>query len=141
MIKVHNDKLLTVEGTLPGKWTATEPITGDAVGLVSWAADSTKAVTWAPQGWYRDFAEVWDSKLSSEAAGKKAVTNKHGNRFALYLMQTSQRFSYDQAGYEKYARICAIAGLKMIISGYSSYSDKCPSSNWQQVHPDTEWFR
>lgn len=114
----YNDKLFAVEGTLPGKWTATEPITGDAVGSVSWADGSTKAATWAPQSWHRNYAEVWDSKVSSLAAGKRAVTNKHGKRFALYLMQGAQRFSYNEAGYEHYSSICASAGLKMIISGY-----------------------
>lgn len=74
------------------------------------------------------YAEVWDSKMSPHAAGKQAVTNKHGKRFALYLMQVSQQFSYDEAGYEQYSRICANAGLKMIISGSGSYSDKCPPS-------------
>ena len=120
---------LLKEGTLPGKWTAVDPESGDAVGLVSWADGSTKAATWAPQGWGNCFAaDVWDSKASPQAAEKRLVTNKNGKRFALYLMQEAQRFSYDGAGYEQYSRICANAGLKMIISGYSSYSEKCSPS-------------
>jgi hypothetical protein len=58
-------------------------------------------------------------------AGKLAATNKNGKRFVLYLMPTPQLFTYDQSGLNKYSAICSNAGLKMVISGFSSYSDNC----------------
>jgi hypothetical protein len=91
------------------------------------AADSTAVATWVPsdERFFGFAGDVWDSNLDSVAAGKSAVTNKNGKRFVLFLMPTPQLFTGGQAGFDQYAGICAGAGLKMVMSGRSSYSNNC----------------
>lgn len=111
----YDGSTISVVGTLPGRWTATDPNNSDAVvGTVERADGAAAITTWSPLGWHKD---VWESRRATP----NAVTNKRGNQFALHLLPQALTFSYDDAGYEQYAAACASAGLKMVISGYSSY--------------------
>ena len=73
---------------------------------------------------YSDYTSYWSSVYPTyfnTATGSKAVTNKNGQMFALYLMPELLPISSATDGFELYASVCAEAGLKMVISGYSNY--------------------
>lgn len=111
----YDGSTISVVGTLPGRWTATDPNNSNAVvGTVERADGAAAIATWSPLGWHKD---VWESRRATP----NAVTNKRGNQFALHLLPQALTFSYDDAGYEQYAAACASAGLKMVMTGYSSY--------------------
>ena len=68
---------------------------------------------------------IWSSvnpMYANSGAGIKAVANKNGQHFALYLMPDLLQFADSADGFKLYASICAKAGLKMVISGTSYYS-------------------
>lgn len=116
----YDSTVLHVAGTLPGTWTAVSAPSDDsatptAVGTV-FRSNGGRA-TWLPQDWHLHFGRRWQSG---------AVTNKLGHSFNLYLMSAPLPFSNSDEGYEMYAAVCASAGLKMVVSGSSSYfEDVC----------------
>eukprot|EP00729_Bicosta_minor_P005948 gene5948-676_t len=123
----YDGTIISVAGTLPGTWTATDPNNGAVVGTVARADGTTDAGTWAPPSWQkRKGSDVWESSKATP----KAVTNKQSKQFILFLMPQVMTFSNDAAGYNKYAAVCAGTGLKMVISGYSNYFEtQCGGSS------------
>lgn len=131
-LEQYDGTSISVAGTLPGTWTATDPNTGAVVGTVARADGTTDAGTWSlPLSWQRKGSDVWESSKATP----KAVTNKRNhvwesNQFILFLMPQAMTFSYDTAGYTKYAGVCAGAGLKMVISGSGNFfENQCGGSS------------
>ena len=92
-------KVVSVSGTLPGNWVATDSNTNVVVGNVSRSAGVTNVPVWTPSQWQQNILEQWDSRSPSYYNRGRTLTypqatNKRGMPFILYLLPGRHVFAH-----------------------------------------------